>query len=88
MFVATCEADDWMQADPARTDFVKTCLKRHLAGDWGDISADAKAKNDAGLGEGEAADQLHSVYTNEDGTKIWIITEWNRAVTTVLFPEK
>lgn len=58
-------------------------LSRHVRGDWGDCCPDDKAANDAALTDGT---RLFSVYhTNQ--TKFWIITEWDRSVTTVLLPE-
>jgi hypothetical protein len=58
---------------------------RHAAGDWGDLSAgDLKANGDA-LKEGL---RLLSAYHLNDGTKIWIITEWDRSVTTCLLPSE
>ena len=32
--------------------------------------------------------RLLSAYRLKDGAKIWIITEWDRSVTTVLLPEE
>jgi hypothetical protein len=60
-------------------------LDRHLAGDWGDLSADDKASNDAGVNGG---DRIHSAYVLSTGVKIWIITEADRSVTTILLPEE
>jgi len=58
-------------------------LQRHQAGDWGDICpADAQANED-GLIQG---DRLMSVYRRQDGV-IWVITEADRSVTTLLLPE-
>jgi hypothetical protein len=33
-------------------------------------------------------DRLFSAYEKEGVAKIWIITEWDRSVTTVLFPDE
>lgn len=60
-------------------------VARHQAGDWGELSAEDRRSNDEGLGA--APDRLHSNYVLADGQKIWIITEWDRSVTTVLLPE-
>lgn len=57
-------------------------LNRHLEGDWGDIDANDKRANDAGLTNG---DQLLSAYVTR-GTKFYVITEWDRSVTTILLP--
>ena len=62
---------------------VQLSLKRHLAGDWGDVSDEDRVANELSLQE---EDRLFSVYMKEGVPKIWIITEWDRSVTTVLFP--
>ena len=60
-----------------------TLLKRHAAGDWGDVPADdAKANQDA-LKFGR---RLLSVYSIAGNEKIWTITEADRSVTTLLLP--
>ena len=60
-------------------------LRRHVRGDWGDVSiADAEA-NDESLASG---DRLLSSYRTSSGTKIWIITEADRSATTLLLPEE
>jgi hypothetical protein len=60
------------------------CLQRHARGDWGDVCAEDKQSNDQALQDG---DRILSSYMI-NGTKIWIITEWDRSVTTVLFPSE
>lgn len=59
-------------------------LGRHLRGDWGDLCDDDKQANDEALKEGL---RLLSAYRLRDGTKIWIITEADRSVTTALLPD-
>jgi hypothetical protein len=58
-------------------------LSRHAAGDWGDISPQDAAENDAAL-QGDGG--FMSAYGTGDG-RFWIITEADRSVTTVLLPE-
>lgn len=65
--------------------FVTKCLIRHLTGDWGDLCREDREANETGLKSGG---RLLSAYVREDLEKIWIITEWDRSVTTVLFPEE
>lgn len=65
--------------------FINYCLKRHEMDDRGDLSPFDKSANDEAL---LVADSLLSVYHYSDGTKIWIITEWDRSVTTVLLAEE
>lgn len=61
---------------------VEKALIRHIGGDWGDINEDDKDANDHAL---KNSDTIFSAYIIEN-TKIWIITEWNRSVTTILLP--
>ena len=59
-------------------------LRRHAAGDWGEVDADDWAANDAAVTDGT---RLLSSYRTATGTKFWVITEADRSVTTVLLPE-
>jgi len=60
-------------------------LARHAAGDWGDISpGDAKLNDQAARKGG----RLLSAYTLRDGTRLWVITEADRSVTTLLLPDE
>ncbi len=61
-------------------------LRRHLHGDWGDLSDDDRRLNDAALKSGE--DRLFSSYQVTPDLKLWIITEWDRSVTTLLLPSE
>ncbi|MBN9421850.1 MAG: hypothetical protein BGO63_10395 [Candidatus Accumulibacter sp. 66-26] len=61
-------------------------LLRHLAGDWGDLSDHDRQLNDAALKSG--ADRLFSSYQITPDLKLWIITEWDRSVTTLLLPSE
>ena len=70
---------------------IQSYLNRHFAGDWGDMCAEDKAQNDAALKSGQ--DRLFSAYElpqdcNCCEEKLWIITEWNRSCTTILFPSE
>ena len=62
-----------------------TYLRRHAGADWGDLSASDKAINNQALnGEG----RLFSSYEVDSQTKLWIITQWDRSVTTLLLPSE
>lgn len=61
-------------------------LRRHLSGDWGDLDDVDWRRNDAALKSGE--ERLFSVYKLESGIELWIITEWDRSVTTLMFPSE
>lgn len=73
-----------MQENSEFYNFVQKSFSRHAIGDWGDISEEDKASNDYALEHGE---RIFSAYENGD-SKIWIITEWDRSATTILFPEE
>jgi hypothetical protein len=62
---------------------VHQSLKRHLAGDWGEVCDEESAAYELALQEGQ---RIFSVYIKERLPKIWVITEWDRSVTTILFP--
>jgi hypothetical protein len=63
---------------------IQSALSRHHHGDWGDVCAEDHASNERALRDGS---RLFSVYHTQSDVKFWIITEWNRSVTTVLLPE-
>jgi hypothetical protein len=63
---------------------VVEALRRHSEGDWGDVCEEDKKLNDAALENGT---RVLSAYTVAD-TRIWIITEADRSVTTILLPEE
>ena len=58
-------------------------LRRHAAGDWGDLCPEDANENELSLKEGF---RLLSVYGTGE-RRFWIITEADRSVTTVLMPE-
>lgn len=60
-------------------------LRRHACGDWGDLCEDDRRTNDAAL---ENGDRLFSSYQVTPDLKLWIITEWDRSVTTLLLPDE
>ena len=61
-------------------------LRRHHCGDWGDeLCAEDKAANEDALEHGS---RLLSCYRTDGGDRLYIITEWNRSMTTILLPEE
>lgn len=67
--------------------FVSDSIKRHGSGDWGEVSEHDRQANDDAFIKGQE-DRVLSSYTYKDGTRIWLLTEWNRSITTVLFPDE
>ena len=91
--VATRGITSRMQ-DDTFAQFVKACILKHATGEWGDLTPDDKQVNEEALTPGEPGRLLSSYnlpqgIAHDDGVggeKIWIITEWDRSVTTVLWP--
>jgi len=64
-------------------------LRRHAAGDWGEVCPEDGQLNDEALKDGS---RILSAYRTSKGVKIWVITEatdddGHRAATTLLLPE-
>lgn len=60
-------------------------LMRHSNGDDGDLSEADKARNVVAIASGE--DRVFSSYVLPSGDKLWVITEWDRSMTTILLPK-
>jgi hypothetical protein len=61
-------------------------MRRHHCGDWGDeLCAEDKAANEQALKEGS---RLLSCYRTPAGDRLYIITEWDRSVTTIMLPSE
>src|SRR5262249_32964915 len=60
-------------------------LQRHLEGDWGEVSEEDQEANNSALKYGG---RLLSSYRIGNGVELWVITEADRSVTTVLLPDE
>lgn len=60
-------------------------LTKHVCGDWGLLDAEDAEANEAALKDGL---RLLSVYETRLGTRLWVITEHDRSVTTILLPDE
>ena len=76
---------------------LRQLLFRHAIGDWGDLCHDDQRANFEALANGSrlmssyvirTASPNHGAYLEPSEVKFWIITEADRAVTTVLLPEE
>lgn len=65
-------------------DFVARSLKRYVLGDWGELDKDDADLNDEAVKTGG---RILAAYKQGDA-KIWIITEYDRSCTTILYPEE
>jgi len=66
-------------------------LARHVMGDWGELDEEDRQSNDAAIaheGDVDRQDRILSAYRTSKGVKIWVITERDRSVTTLLLPEE
>lgn len=70
--------------EPTWLAIMSDVVRRHSSGDWGDLTEEDRQSNEDALKNGE---RLMSVYTTDNNVKLWVITEWDRSVTTVLLPE-
>jgi len=61
-------------------------LQRHQAGDWGDIHPDDVTANREAVQHGFRI--LSSYPLGTQGERLWIITEADRSVTTLLLPSE
>ena len=79
--------------------FVQLCLIRHFGGDWGILPIEDEIENENSINPNKPfrvmsvykypfkkGDVDADFYDYDGDLTIWIITEWDRAVTTVLFP--
>ena len=94
--VATAAIAERMTNDHRFKKFCEDSLIKHMTGDWGDVDPDDKQQNDASA-DPENPGRILSVYNltpellvpyYQIDKKIWIITEWDRSVTTILYPSE
>ena len=60
-------------------------LSRHITGDWGDLEEEDRKENELSVKRGF---RILSSYKTNAGQKVWVITEADRSVTTLLLPEE
>jgi hypothetical protein len=72
-------------------DYFFECLQRHVRGDWGSVCDEDRKSNDAAVAGGN---RILSAYPIDPAKPckgygdncLWVITEWDRSVTTFLLP--
>ena len=86
--VATSGVAEAMRENPDFDAFVSASLRRYLDCDWGEMEQSDKDQNDAAVKNGD--DRILAAYKSSGpkAWKIWIITEWDRSYTTILFPDE
>lgn len=58
-------------------------VTRHAQGFWGDLCPEDRLENERAL---EHGGRIFSAYTLPDEERVWVITEADRSVTTLLLP--
>lgn len=87
--VATRNVWEYMTENEQFGTFVSGCLSRYILYDWGDTCEEDWQANNRAVRDGE---RVLAVYNIPDGIEcgfeeaLWIITEWDRSATTLLFP--
>jgi hypothetical protein len=66
-------------------DSAQALVARHSRGDFGECGPDDWSANERAIRDGE---RIFSVYVLRDGTKLWLITEADRASTCLLLPSE
>jgi hypothetical protein len=61
-------------------------LSQHVRGDWGELDEHDRKENELSLKRGFRL--LSSYRTGAGDVKVWVITETDRSVTTLLLPEE
>ena len=64
---------------------VISVVLQHVCGNWGDLPDDDRHQNDLSV---ETGLRVLSSYRLSDALRIWVITEWDRSVTTILLPDE
>lgn len=84
--VATASVSERMKKEAGFLGFVQNSLCRYINCDWGDLDEEDKKRNDEAVRVGEMI--LAAYIYPETKEKIWIITEWDRSATTILYPHE
>lgn len=89
MLVSTKAVNDFAAENKEFREFILRCVFRYLSNDWGDLHKEDKKANDDALKDGDS--RILASYNFPKGSKwgndskLWIITEWDHSVTTLLF---
>lgn len=81
----------WKLMDEYRefNDFVSGCLSRYILYDWGDTCEEDWETNNKAALNGERVLAVYNIPEELESNfeeHLWIITEWDRSTTTLLFP--
>lgn len=80
---------DLMEENSDFRDFLQRCLSRYILYDWGDTCEEDWKQNNYAALNGERVIAVYHIPDEIENTfedSLWIITEWDRSGTTLLFP--
>lgn len=83
--VMTRTINDTIADDRQFAKDITEALERYRACDWGEMGEEDLESNNAAVESDEG--RLFAAYITSRG-KVWIITEWDRSYTTILFPSE
>lgn len=83
--VSTAGVFDKMMEDLTFMKFCQDSLFLYMEGNWGSTCEEDSKQNDYAVEHGE---RILAVYDQPGQPTIWIITEWDRSTTTILFPDE
>lgn len=82
--LATSGVANEMEASTVFAGEVAAAFNRYQRKDWGELSREDRDLNNQAIGSGE---RILAAYQTSKG-RIWIITEWDRSATKILFPSE
>jgi hypothetical protein len=86
--VATRGVAELIGDNPDFSDFVSESLQLFVRCDWGDMTESDRAMNNDAVESGKYRIHGSYIHPGKEDWKIWIITEGDRSVTTILFPDE
>ena len=84
--VATAAISERMDSESEFKAFLNDSFQRYHNCDWGVLADEDKTANDQAVTNGERI--LASYVYPKTKEKVWFITEWDRSVTTILYPRE
>ena len=83
-FVMTKGIANEIDNNPSYQNEILDCLTKYLSGHWGSLCDDDKQANELAI---KNNDRILAKYITSSGS-IYMITEWDRSYTTVMFVEE
>ncbi|MEG2117204.1 MAG: hypothetical protein RRZ69_05950 [Clostridia bacterium] len=78
----TCNVNDKVEKDSNFAKEIVSAMRKYAQSDWGDLGQSDKKLNELAVKNGD--ERVLASYKTSLG-KVYIITEWDRSATTILF---